>query len=176
MVMVGFRLVIGSWKTVAICLPRTRRIWAASSGTRSFPDSSTEPETMRPPGGSIFMMDMAVMVLPQPDSPTRPTVSPRRTVNDTPSTGCTASLRRRMSVRRSCTRSSSVTRRSPFLQPDFERGPQRVADEVEGHDRQHDGDAGRVDQPPLALVDVVQAVGQHVAPVGRGRRRAQAQV
>ena len=36
------------------------------------------------------MTDLAVVVLPQPDSPTSESVSPRATVKDTPSTACTA--------------------------------------------------------------------------------------
>ena len=37
----------------------------------------------------------AVVVLPQPDSPTSATISPGAIVNDTPSTACTVSLGRR---------------------------------------------------------------------------------
>ncbi len=42
---------------------------------------------MDAPGGSSRMTDMPVMVLPEPDSPTRPTDSPAATVRLTPSTG-----------------------------------------------------------------------------------------
>src|SRR6202046_1591441 len=179
MVMVGLRLVIGSWNTIAMSLPRISRICAAPSGTRSVPRSRIAPAAMWPPGGSSCMIDIAVMVLPHPDSPTSPTVSPWLTVSETPSTGCTRSLRRRISVRRPSISRRSVTEHtssSSFPEPDLERGAQRVADEVEGDDGQHDRDPGRVDQPPLALVHVVEAVGEHAAPVGGGRRGAESQV
>ncbi len=48
---------------------------------------------MRPGGMAIsFNMLMAVTVLPQPDSPTTPTVSPRPIVMSTPSTARTTPL------------------------------------------------------------------------------------
>jgi hypothetical protein len=37
----------------------------------------------------------AIVVLPEPDSPTRAVVKPRGTVNDTPSTACSGSRRPR---------------------------------------------------------------------------------
>ena len=48
---------------------------------------------------------------------------------------------------------------------------QRVTDEVERDDDEHDQQSGRVDQPPVARRDVVGAVGEHAAP---GRLRAAA--
>ena len=46
-----------------------------------------EPPTMRPGGsGTSRMIDSAVTLLPQPDSPTIASVSPRRTWNETSST------------------------------------------------------------------------------------------
>ena len=66
-----------------ICIWRRRkRIWLASSVSSSSPSSLTEPDV-----GSISRStDLAVVVLPQPDSPTRDKVSPRASVNETPST------------------------------------------------------------------------------------------
>ena len=43
------------------------------------PASLIEPPAMRPPLGSRCMIDSAVIVLPQPDSPTTPSVSPSAT-------------------------------------------------------------------------------------------------
>jgi hypothetical protein len=48
---------------------------------------------MEPDVGSISrMISRAVVDLPQPDSPTMPSVSPFRTSKDTPSTACTAPM------------------------------------------------------------------------------------
>ena len=43
-------------------------------------------------GATIPRMVCAVVVLPQPDSPTRASISPRASVKLTPSTACTQSL------------------------------------------------------------------------------------
>src|SRR5215211_2730021 len=57
----------------------------------SSPSNFTSPEVM----SIIFRMARPVVLLPQPDSPTRPKVSPRRTSNDTPSTAFTLPTWRR---------------------------------------------------------------------------------
>ena len=67
------------------------------------------PPAIDPPVGSRFMIDSAVMVLPQPDSPTIPSVSPGSTWIDTPSTACTTPSLSRISVRRSVISSSGAT-------------------------------------------------------------------
>ena len=79
----------GSWKI--ICISRRR---ARSSFRPSLPTSTTEPSVTRmrisPPVGSIArMMHRAVVVLPQPLSPTRPSVSPWSMWKSTPSTART---------------------------------------------------------------------------------------
>jgi uncharacterized membrane protein YccC len=50
-----------------------------------------------------------------------------------------------------------------------------LPDQVEGDERDDQDDRGRVDHPPVAVEQVVQAVGQHGAPVGRGGRQAEAE-
>ncbi len=57
---------------------------------------------------------------------------------------------------------------SAALQAHFEGVPQGVADEVEGDHHQDDAESGRVDLPPVAGDGVVDAVGEHGAPVGSG--------
>src|SRR5262249_24614584 len=52
----------------------------------SWPFSSTEPAL----GRSSATTTRPIVVLPQPDSPTRPNVSPAATVNETLETACTA--------------------------------------------------------------------------------------
>ena len=56
----------------------------------SWPPSSTEPEF----GRSSATTTRPMVVLPQPDSPTRPNVSPAFTVNETSDTACTLATRR----------------------------------------------------------------------------------
>ena len=85
----GFSAVIGFWNTRPAWVPRTSRILSSSSASRFTPLSSTEPDSIRPGGATSRSTDMAVTLLPEPDSPTRPSVSPRPTVNDTPSTAVT---------------------------------------------------------------------------------------
>ena len=71
-------------------LPRIWRISASLSGTILRPSILIEPSTMRPGGlGTSRSSDKAVIVLPQPDSPTIANVSARRTANETSSTALT---------------------------------------------------------------------------------------
>ena len=69
----GFRLAYGSWKIICI-RRRIRRRAAPSSGVRSTPSKMIEPAV------GLYRRTIArpVVLLPQPDSPTRPSVSPRR--------------------------------------------------------------------------------------------------
>ena len=82
--MTGFRLVEGSWKIMPMRPPRTPRIALSGRRFRSSPSRSICPPTMRPASGSSRSSASAVMLLPQPDSPTsakvsrRATASPRR--------------------------------------------------------------------------------------------------
>ncbi len=83
----GLRLVIGSWKIIAMSRPRISRTSASSIVTRSTPSKCTEPRSMRPAGfGSRRMIARLVTLLPQPDSPTRPRRSPRASWNEMPLT------------------------------------------------------------------------------------------
>src|SRR6478609_3496878 len=121
------------------------------------------------------MIDMAAIVLPHPDSPTMPTVSPASTSNDRPSTARTVPLRSRMRVLRSSTSSRRLTG-SALLQPDVERVLERVADEVERDDGDHDDGQRGIDLPPVAGLQVGDPVRQHRAPRGRGGGQAEAEV
>ena len=86
----GFSEVMGSWKTMAISRPRTRRISSSESRRRSRPLNQTSPPTIRPAGAATRRMtESALTLLPQPDSPTRATVSPSRTSQETSSTART---------------------------------------------------------------------------------------
>ena len=94
MVITGLSEVIGSWKIIEISLPRMLRMAAASRATRSTPSRRIEPPTMRPGGSATRRIrDSAVTLLPQPDSPTIASVSPRLSENETPSTALTRPAR-----------------------------------------------------------------------------------
>ena len=95
MVSTGLSEVIGSWKIIAMSLPRTARIASSLSASRSTPASLTVPPAMRPGGsGTSRISDSAVMLLPQPDSPTIASVSCGASVKLTPSTALTTPWRR----------------------------------------------------------------------------------
>src|SRR6185312_12752889 len=90
MVRVGFRLVSGSWKMNPISLPRSLRMPSSESLSRSTPSNTTDPDTILPGGfGTSLVNDSAVTLLPQPDSPTRPRVSPKPSSKLTSSTART---------------------------------------------------------------------------------------
>ena len=73
----GFSEVMGSWKIIEISLPRIFRICAGGKSSRFLPLYMIRPSVMRPGGVGIRrMIDSAVTLLPQPDSPTTPSVSP----------------------------------------------------------------------------------------------------
>ena len=83
----GFSDVIGSWYTIAISAPRTARRPSSSIASTSRPSRSTRPPTISAGGtGCSPITDSIVSDFPQPDSPTRATVSPAPTVKSTPST------------------------------------------------------------------------------------------
>ena len=72
---------------MAIWLPRTLRISRSDKASRLRPSSSTSPNSMRPGGcGMSRISDMAVTLLPEPDSPTSARVCPASTEKDTLST------------------------------------------------------------------------------------------
>ena len=80
-VMRGFSELYGSWKMICICR-RIARIWPVRACATSVPSNRISPAV----GLYSRRMQRPVVVLPQPDSPTNPSVSPRRTVKVTPST------------------------------------------------------------------------------------------
>ena len=66
--------------------PRSVRNAALEAPTVCWPLSTTEPVGLVAPGGKSCRIDKAVNDLPDPLSPTMANVSPRSTLNDTPST------------------------------------------------------------------------------------------
>src|SRR5207244_11959878 len=77
----GFNEANGSWKTICIRW-RVAQSLGGDSATRSWPS-----KRMLPADGSMSLkISRPVVDLPQPDSPTRPSTSPRSIVKLTPST------------------------------------------------------------------------------------------
>src|SRR3569623_1197425 len=80
----GLRLAYGSWKMICISLRRSF-IALPSSEVTSLPSKVTEPDV----GSTRRRMARPRLVLPEPLSPTSPTTSPLRTLNETPTTAMT---------------------------------------------------------------------------------------
>ncbi len=80
----GFSDEIGSWKIIFIAV-RVRRSSAPDSFDMSRPANTTWPDF----GGGNCMMALPVVDFPQPDSPTRPRVSPSFTSRLMFETACT---------------------------------------------------------------------------------------
>src|SRR5262245_8610889 len=83
----GFSDAYGSWKIIII----SRRIGLISARER-FVMSRSSKTIFPPVGSSSRMMQRASVDLPQPDSPTMPSVSPRSTLKLTPSTAFTEAI------------------------------------------------------------------------------------
>ncbi len=86
MVNAGLSDVIGSWKIIAMRSPRIARIRFGVARRRSAPSNRISPPATRPGGATRPMIESAVTLLPQPDSPTMPSVRPASSAKLTPST------------------------------------------------------------------------------------------
>src|SRR5690606_42010650 len=71
MVCSGLSAVMVSWNTMAICAPRTCRIAASFSDSKSCPSNNMRPDSTLTPGGNRRMMALDAIDFPEPDSPTR---------------------------------------------------------------------------------------------------------
>src|SRR5690606_4351963 len=85
----------GSWK-IACMRRRKASVAALSMAPRSAPSNRMAPAV----GGISFRRQRATVLLPQPDSPTRPSASPLRMVKLTPSTAFTWPTARRNTIPR----------------------------------------------------------------------------
>ncbi len=89
-VIVGFSEDIGSWKIMAMSVPRISRPSAACPPRMSCPRSLAVPRVIRPGGVWINPMTLCTeTVFPQPDSPTIASVSPSLTLKLAPRTAWT---------------------------------------------------------------------------------------
>src|SRR5687768_13801807 len=169
-VSVGFSDVIGSWKIIASSRPRRSSSFFSGSLVSSLPSKTTVPPTIFAGGLGIRpMMESAVTDLPQPDSPTMPSVFPRSSEKLTPSTARTSPSRVKKCVDRSVT-SSSATLRLPSAR--VERVAQAVGDEVRTEDERRDRDRRHRDDVRCDAVHEPALLG-HLPP--RRVRRADAE-
>ncbi len=83
----------GCWKIMLIRLPRIFRISSVGSLSRSLPSNTTSPASVIPGDATSRMIERLVTLLPHPDSPTRPMISPRSTWKSMPSTARTTPSR-----------------------------------------------------------------------------------
>src|ERR1035437_4455402 len=159
----GFRLVIGSWKIIAMSRPRSSRIEASGSFVRSSALKRTWPFSMCPAGcGRRRMTARFVTLLPLPDSPTRPSVSPSSRSKETPFTAWTVPSW----VRNRTIRSRTDRRATPLpLQARVESLAQAVAQEIEADGAEDDNRAREEDEVRSRLQEATR-VGQHLAPLG----------
>ena len=84
--MVGSMALMGSWNTTQMSFPWMLRRVSPLLVSRSRPSSRIWPRKAACSGRSRPEIIMAVTVLPLPDSPTRPTISPSPTVRSMPRT------------------------------------------------------------------------------------------
>src|SRR4029077_19041483 len=165
----GLSVIIGSWNTIEMRDPRTLRSSSSFSARRSVPSKTILPPTTRPGGSTRPRMEKPVTVLPQPDSPTRPSTSPGFTEKLTPSTALATPARVKKWVFRSST--------TNFLS--FKAGIQHVAQpvahQVDAHDGGEQRQAGIEADPVLARQHVLEAVGDQQAERRLGERQADAE-
>ena len=93
---VGLRPTIGSWGTRPMTDPRMARGGARTRRATSSPSTSIRPAVTCALVGSSPMIALAAVVLPDPDSPTRATVSPGAICRSRPSSAWRAAPRRKV--------------------------------------------------------------------------------
>src|SRR5262245_45255244 len=173
----GLNEVEGSCGMNVIARPRTRSFTTArSSPRRSAPLKRTSPLRMRAgPAGRMPRIARASVVLPQPLSPTRPTTSPGAMSRLMPSRTWAMPPSVTKSTRRPRTESrSAIACGAAAAQPRVEDVTQAVAQQIEAHHGEKDGQARRRRVPPR-IGEELARLGDGPAPLRRGRRRAEAE-
>src|SRR5581483_9171170 len=155
-----------------ISLLRIARISDGPSGTRSRPCHRICPATMRAGGiATSLRTESAVTVLPQPDSPTTPSVSPAAIARSTPSTARTMPSSVEKCTLRPRISSSGAKSHHPAR---VERIAQPVADEVDRQHGEKDRAAGK-QRPVRGDGEVVLGVVKNTAPGRDVGRKAEAE-
>ena len=102
---IGFSAVRGLWNTMEISRPRVAASACGVARSMSMPANRIRPARMSAAASIRPMTAYASTDLPEPLSPTTPTISPRPTLNEAPSSAWTRPER----VRKSSTRSSTAS-------------------------------------------------------------------
>ena len=176
MVITGLSENFGSCSTMAMRPPRSSRLCRGVQCRRSTPLNASRLAATRASGAVRPRIARPVCVLPEPDSPTMPSRS-RPSVNETPRTASVRPPSRLGNeTRRSSTTSIAIlVNGTQFISRlGIERVAQAVTQKVEGEAHHEDGRAGRRRDPPV-IEHVEPSVGDHGAPFGHRRLRAEAQ-
>src|SRR2546426_2824533 len=180
----GFKLVMGSWKIIAMLFPRIPRTSSSSILRTSSPSKMIAPLTIFPGGcGMRRISESAVTDLPHPDSPTMPSVSPWSSSNDTPSTARTTPSRVKNCVCRSVTARSCANAPPPEVARslatlELHARVEGIAQPVahEGKRQQDDGNAEcRQQDRPWRRREHDESIEDHGSPRRGGRADADAQ-
>src|SRR5262245_8717320 len=180
-VMTGLSAVIGSWKIIDMRVQRSSRRRASSAARMFSPCSRISPELGFSALASRPMTVKAITDLPEPDSPTRQTISPGLTVKFTLSTANSRSAPLGSVTERLRTSSTGflasliASHASHFLAHlGIERIPQPVAHDVDGEHRDGEEDGG-IEDVVREHAEQRAALGHDVAPARDLRRDADAQ-
>src|SRR5262249_51540488 len=127
--------------------PRIFRTVSGSAETSSTPSSQISPEIRALPAGCKPMIDRAVTLLPEPDSPTTPSRRPRSSRSDRPSTALTtpSSVGKR-------TFRSRTSKNMSVPHPGVDDRVEQVHDEV-GHDDEDAADQHHPEHLRQVVVD-----------------------
>src|SRR5205085_10184888 len=141
----GFSDVIGSWKIIAMSLPRMSRRRFEPIVSRFSPLKIASPLEIVFRFAFRPMIVRQVTLLPEPDSPTIPSVLPFSIEKLTPSTALTMPSSVRKYGLRSLTSSRAIDQ--PLREPDsrVDPGVQQIDDEVEDDDGQRGEDDHALD-------------------------------
>src|ERR1044072_5814260 len=182
---IGLSAARGFWKIIDISRPRRSRIWSSSAARTSTPENITEPSAMRPARSRMRITANEVTDLPEPDSPTIPSVSPLATSILMCCTALTMPRRVENSTVRSLMSSSgtgggALLRSGSLRSMRASRAPlriddvaQAVAQQIEAEHRDHQREPGKERDPPFARHHEGRAFGDHDAPLGIRRAHAE---
>src|SRR5436190_14548337 len=149
---------------------------AGDRASRSSPAKTIPPLSIAALAGRTPRIARASVVFPQPDSPTRPMISPRRsdrlTLSSTRATPLSAWNESDSAVTSSSGGAASPGTVGAPSDARVEHVAQSVAQQVEPHDDEQDRDARRGRVPPRLRQEFA-AFRDHAAPFRRRRRGAE---
>src|SRR5437588_2358756 len=171
---IGLSAARGFWKIIETSRPRKSRIWSSVAALTSMPENITEPSAILPARSRIRITAYDVTDLPEPDSPTMPSVSPLATEMLTCCTALTMPRRVVNSTVRSLTSSrgwavmttsAKISKTTPCK---VERSAPLPHSPCGGRDEQSLNQPLR---PPLRIDDVAQAVAAQREAAHRDHQR-----